>query len=292
MDKRNYNTINLDSLSTFDILKKINNEDKKVAQAVEEELTNISEAVDIIVESMKRGGRMFYIGSGTSGKLGVIDASECPPTFGVDDSMIQGIISGGERAISGWLEHTEDNEKLAVDDINKRGVNKKDVLVGISASGNTPYVKRALEYGRDIGCKTIGVMCDKEGKIKEVCHLAIAVDVGPEVIMGSTRMKAGTAQKMILNMLSTTAMIKLGKTYSNLMVNVKPINKKLENRVKEIVQLAVGKELNNVDEILSKCNYDPKIAIVMIKTGMSLEEAKASLDRNNGVVYDALKNVK
>lgn len=153
MDKRNYNTINLDSLSTFDILKKINNEDKKVAQAVEEELTNISEAVDIIVESMKRGGRMFYIGSGTSGKLGVIDASECPPTFGVDDSMIQGIISGGERAISGWLEHTEDNEKLAVDDINKRGVNKKDVLVGISASGNTPYVKRALEYGRDIGCK-------------------------------------------------------------------------------------------------------------------------------------------
>lgn len=135
-------------------------------------------------------------------------------------------------------------------------------------------------------------MCDKEGKIKEVCHLAIAVDVGPEVIMGSTRMKAGTAQKMILNMLSTTAMIKLGKTYSNLMVNVKPINKKLENRVKEIVQLAVGKELNNVDEILSKCNYDPKIAIVMIKTGMSLEEAKASLDRNNGVVYDALKNVK
>lgn len=292
MSKRNVNTLNLDSLSTFDILKKINAEDKKVAQAVEEELAHISEAVDIIVESMKRGGKLFYIGSGTSGKLGVIDASECPPTFGVDDSMVQGIISGGEKAISGWLEHTEDNEKLAVEDMNERGVTEKDVLVGISASGNTPYVRRALEYGREIGCKTIGVMCDKEGKIKEVSHLTIAVDVGPEVIMGSTRMKAGTAQKMILNMLSTTAMIKLGKTYSNLMVNVKPINKKLKNRVKEIVQLAIGKELHNVDEILSKCDYDPKIAIVMIKTGMSLEESRVCLDRNKGVVYDALKNIK
>ncbi|WP_125153505.1 N-acetylmuramic acid 6-phosphate etherase [Clostridium rectalis] len=291
MSKRNLNTMDLDSISTLQILKKINDEDKKIAYAVEKELENIKDSVEIIVDALKKNGRMFYIGSGTSGKLGVIDASECPPTFGVDDSMIQGIISGGEKAVSGWLEHTEDNEELAVEDIKKRGVKKGDILVGISASGNTPYVKSALEYGNKIGCKTIGIMCSDEGKIKRVSHISICVDVGAEVIMGSTRMKAGTAQKMVLNMLSTTSMIKLGKTYSNLMVSVKPINKKLENRVKEIVQLATGEKLVIVDKILKQCEYNPKIAIIMIKTGMSAEKAKEELSNCNGIVYEVLKSI-
>ncbi|MTK14009.1 MAG: N-acetylmuramic acid 6-phosphate etherase [Clostridiaceae bacterium] len=291
MSGRNPNTRDIDSLSALEILRKINGEDKKVAVAVEEQLDNISGAVDIIVSCFQKGGRLFYIGSGTSGKLGVIDASECPPTFGVDDEMVQGIISGGKDAISGWLEHTEDDEELAVKDIQEKNITDKDVLVGITASGNTPYVKRAMEYGKKLGCKTIGVICRTHGKLSEICDLTIAVDVGPEVIMGSTRMKAGTAQKMILNMLSTTAMIRMGKTYSNLMVSVKPINKKLKERVKEIVNLATGADINTVESVLEKCNFNAKVAIVVIKSGISIEEAIKSLEAANGKVTEALSSI-
>lgn len=291
MNERNLNTMDLDDLSAFEILKKINQEDRKVADAVEEQLGNIEEAVNMIVRSFEKGGRLFYIGSGTSGKLGIIDASECPPTFGVDDEMVQGIISGGKEAISGWLEHTEDDEELAVRDIQQRNISSNDILVGITASGNTPYVKSIMEYGKNFGCKTIGLICRKDGKLTEICDLTIAVDVGSEVIMGSTRMKAGTAQKMVLNMLSTTAMIKMGKTYSNLMVNVKPINKKLKNRVKEIVQLATDADLNIIDSVLESCDYDPKIAIVAIKSGMDAESANKVLNKNKGKVSEALKEL-
>lgn len=279
----------LDDLSTLEIIKKINNEDKKIAYLVEKQLDQISKAVDLIVESFESGGRLIYVGSGTSGKLAVIDASECPPTFGVDDSMVQGIISGGNAALSGWLEHTEDDEELAIKDLKAKNVNKNDILVGITASGNTPYVRRAMEYGKELHCKTVGIMCSNIGRIKDICDLTISVDVGPEIIFGSTRMKAGTAQKMILNMLSTTAMIKLGKTYLNLMVNVKPINKKLQDRVREIVHLATDTNINTIDEILNKCNYDPKISIIVIETGLTVEDAKLTLEKYHGRVAKVLQ---
>lgn len=291
MSGRNPNTKDIDNLSALEILRKINEEDKKVATAVEKQLDNIAGAVDIIVNSFQKGGRLFYIGSGTSGKLGVIDASECPPTFGVDDEMVQGVISGGKEAISGWLEHTEDDEELAIKDLQKKNITNKDVLVGVTASGNTPYVKSAMEYGKRIGCKTIGIICRAHGKLSEICDLTIAVDVGAEVIMGSTRMKAGTAQKMVLNMLSTTAMIRMGKTYSNLMVSVKPINKKLKERVKEIVNLATGADINTVESVLEKCNFDAKVAIVVIKSGISIEEAIKALEIANSKVSEALSNI-
>lgn len=286
------NIANLDNLSTLEIINKINEEDKKIAYFVERELDQISKAVDLIVEGFKGGGRLIYVGSGTSGKLAVIDASECPPTFGVDDSMVQGIISGGKDALSGWLEDTEDDEELALKDLKAIDINKNDVLVGITASGNTPYVISALEYGREIQCKTIGIMCSTSGKIKDICDLTISVDVGPEIIIGSTRMKAGTAQKMILNILSTTSMVKLGKTYLNLMVNVKPINKKLQARVKEIVYLATGANKNKINEILNNCNYDTKVAIVAIKTGLSINEAKSMLEKHHGIIAKVLQNYK
>ncbi|SMC25553.1 N-acetylmuramic acid 6-phosphate etherase [Clostridium acidisoli DSM 12555] len=284
--------VNLDTLSTLEIIRKINHEDKKIAYLVEEQLGQISKAVELIVKSFEIGGRLIYVGSGTSGKLAVIDASECPPTFGVDDSMVQGIISGGEGALSGWLEHTEDDEELAVRDLQSIDVNKNDILVGITASGNTPYVRRAMEYGKEIQCKTIGIMCSSIGKIKDICDLTISVDVGEEILMGSTRMKAGTAQKMILNMLSTTSMIKFGKTYLNLMVNVKPINKKLQDRVREMVCLATNANKNKIDEILEKCDYDPKVAIIVIETGLRVEEAKLMLEEHNGRTADVLDNYK
>lgn len=291
MNQRNLNTKDLDYLSTFEILKKINEEDQKVAEAVNEELGNIEKAVSMIVNSFENGGRLFYIGSGTSGKLGVIDASECPPTFGVDDEMVQGIISGGIGAMSSWLEHTEDDKELAIKDIKEKNVNNNDILVGITASGDTPYVISIIEYGKKLGCKTVGLICSKYGKLKELCDLTIAVDVGAEVIMGSTRLKAGTAQKMVLNMLSTVSMIKIGKTYSNLMVNVKPINKKLKNRVREIVQLATEVDLMKIDLVLENCSYDPKIAIVVIKSGLDIENAKKLLDKNKWKVSEALKEL-
>lgn len=290
MSTENNSKNKLDDLSTLEIIKKINDEDKKIAYSVEKQLDQISKAVDLIVECFEIGGRLIYVGSGTSGKLAVIDASECPPTFGVEDSMVQGIISGGNDALSGWLEHTEDDENLAIKDLKTKNINKNDILVGITASGNTPYVRRAMEYGKELQCKTIGIMCSSTGKIKDICDLTISVDVGPEIIMGSTRMKAGSAQKMILNMLSTTSMIKLGKTYLNLMVNVKPINEKLRDRVRQIVHLATDANTNTIDEILNKCDYDPKTAIIVIETGLNVEEAKLMLEKYHGRVAKVLQN--
>jgi N-acetylmuramic acid 6-phosphate etherase len=288
MSERNTNTLNLDELSIIEVVRKINDEDKKVAFAIEKEIENISTAVGYIVEGIESGGRLFYIGSGTSGKLGVIDASECPPTFGVEDDRVQAILSGGKEAFSGALEHTEDDEGLAVKDLQEKRITSKDVIVGITASGNTPYVRRAMEYAKEVGAKTIGLICRSKGKLKNICDITIAIEVGPEVIMGSTRMKAGTAQKMVLNMLSTASMIKTGKTYSNLMVNVKPINIKLQNRVKEIVCLATGVHENKATEILASCSYDPKIAIVALKKGCSIQEAREALEKSKGNVFKAL----
>ncbi|MBZ9636513.1 N-acetylmuramic acid 6-phosphate etherase [Clostridium sp. FP1] len=288
MEKNKVDESNLDKLSIFEILKKVNDEDKKVAIAIEKELSNIEKSVELILQSFEEEGRLFYIGSGTSGKLGVMDASECPPTFGTPDTMVQGIISGGVEALSGWLEHTEDNPELAIHDLKMVNMNKKDVLVGITASGNTPYVVAAMEYAKAVGSKTIALICNSKGKIKDICEVTINIEVGPEVILGSTRMKAGTAQKMVLNMLSTVAMIKTGKTYSNLMVNVRPINKKLKQRVREIVKLATGVDDSKVNEILEICEYDPKVCIVKIKSDVTVEKAKEALDKTKGNVAKAL----
>lgn len=288
MKESNENKLNLDAMSTFEILKKVNDEDKKVAIAIEKELSNIEKAVELIVKSFEDGGRLFYIGCGTSGKVGVMDASECPPTFGTSDSMVQGIISGGKEAISGWLEHTEDDPELAILDLEKVNINKKDVIVGVTASGNTPYVARAMEYAKEMGCKTIALICNSKGKIKEKCEVTIAIEVGSEVILGSTRMKAGTAQKMVLNMLSTVSMIKLGKTYTNLMVNVRPINKKLKQRVREIVKLATGVDDTIVNKNLEICEYDPKVCIIKIKKDVTLKKAKEALVNSKGNVAKAL----
>lgn len=279
----------LDELNTIEIVKQINDGDKQIAYAVERQSDNISNAVDLIVEAIENEGRLIYIGSGTSGKLGVIDASECPPTFGTDDSLVVGILSGGVDALSGWLEHTEDDTELAIIDLKTINLRKNDILVGITASGNTPYAVSALNYGKSLGCKAIGISCSDRGTIKELCDVSIEVLVGPEIILGSTRMKAGTAQKMVLNMISTTVMIKLGKTYSNLMVNVKPINIKLQNRVKEIVKVATKADVSIVDEVVQKCNYDAKTAIIVIETGSSIIEAVQLLEKSNGNVWKTLK---
>ena len=289
MKVSNGNESSLDALSTFEILKRVNDEDKKVAMAIEKELNNIEKAVELITESFEGGGRLFYIGSGTSGKLGVMDASECPPTFGVDDDMVQGIISGGTEALSGWLEHTEDEPELAILDLKQVSINEKDILVGITASGNTPYVVRAMEYAKEMGCKTIALICNPKGRLKDICEVTIAIEVGPEVILGSTRMKAGTAQKMVLNMLSTVSMVKLGKTYSNLMVNVRPINKKLQQRVRDIVKLATGKNDTAVSEALEICEYDAKVCIIKIKKNVTVEKAKEVLEQSKGNVAKALE---
>lgn len=277
----------MEGLSTIEILKKINEEDKKIAYKVEEELENIKKAVDLIVEVFNRGGRLFYLGSGTSGKLGVIDASECPPTFGVEDGLFIGILSGGKEAFSGWLEVTEDDEELSIEDLKKRNLSGNDVIVGITASGNTPYVLSGIKYGKSIGCKTIGLQCNKAGKLKDICDVAISIEVGEEVLLGSTRMKAGTAQKMVLNMLSTTAMIKTGKTYSNLMVNVKPINKKLQKRVVEIVMLACDVDEEKAKEVLKLCDFDAKLAILIIKSGISVENGRMALKISGDSLYKA-----
>jgi len=279
---RNFNTLNIDSVETREMVRMINNEDKKVAYAVEEVLDEIAEAIKAITESLEIGGRLIYVGSGTSGKLGVIDASECPPTFGVDDSLVQAVLSGGEEAFRGWLEHTEDDQELAVEDMKEKEVTAQDAVVGISASGNTPYVFQAVEHANQLGATTVGVLCNSAGNLIEKVDISICVEVGPEVIMGSTRMKAGTAQKMVLNMLSTGTMIKLGKVYSNLMINVQPINKKLKQRVEKIVRLATEADIDKVKEVVVKTGYDAQLAIVMLKKDLDIAEAKQFLEEEGG----------
>jgi len=283
--------MNLDGLTTIELVNIINAEDKKIASEVEKQAVIISNAVDLVVEALETGGRLVYIGSGTSGKLGVIDASECPPTFGVEDSLVQGIISGGKEALTGWLEHTEDDAELAIRDLLHIKIDNKDILVGISASGNTIYALSALKFAKENGCKTIGICCAKNSEMKKVCDVTIEINVGTEVIQGSTRMKAGTAQKMVLNMLSTISMIKMGKTYKDLMVSVKPINRKLKNRVKDIVKQATSAEELIVDEVVEKCDYNAKLAIIVINTNSTIEAAKINLEKNCGNVWKTLQNI-
>lgn len=283
---RNENTKNIDLLSTIDIIRKINEEDQIVARAVEDESANIARAVDIIAKQFLVGGKLYYFGAGTSGRLGVLDASECPPTFGVTPDLVTGIIAGGDKALRLAVEGAEDNFELGVKDA--QILAKDDVCVAISASGNPKYLLGVLSHAEKLGCKTIAITCNHKAAILDEVGLGICVEVGPEVIAGSSRMKAGTAQKMVLNMLTTGAMIKIGKTYENFMIDLMPTNEKLKDRAMRIVSEIAGVNSSTALKTLLESDWSVKTAILMLQCSLSKEEAIELLRKNCGVLRRAL----
>ncbi|MFR1671515.1 MAG: N-acetylmuramic acid 6-phosphate etherase [Candidatus Gastranaerophilaceae bacterium] len=283
---RNENTKDIDILSTIEMVKKMNEEDKLVALAVEEESENIAAAIDLIAKQFLKGGRLMYFGAGTSGRLGILDASECPPTFSVSQDMVQGFISGGDEAIRHSIEGAEDNFDLGYEDA--KALKEDDIAVVISASGNPKYLLGVLKRAEEMGCKTIGITCNSKGRIAEEAGLVICVEVGPEVIAGSSRLKAGTAQKMILNMLSTGAMIKIGKTYENFMIDLKAVNEKLKDRAIRIVAQIAEVTHSDALQALLKCNWEIKTAIVTIILKLDVEEAREELKKHRGVLRKLL----
>ena len=279
----------LDTLPTEKMLRVINAEDRKVADAVEREIPAIARAVDAIVAAFERGGRLYYIGAGTSGRLGVLDASEIPPTFSAPANMVQGIIAGGEAALSHATETTEDDPAIGVRDLAARGFTANDVLVGIAASGRTPYVLGAVGQARRMGAVTVGISCTPDSELARAAEIAITPLVGPEVVAGSTRMKAGTAQKLVLNMLSTAACVRLGWVYGNLMVNVQPKNRKLADRARRIIAQAAGVSHERAGELLEQSGASVRTAIVMAKAGVGREEAERRLAAAGGRISRALE---
>ena len=278
----------IDELSTQEMLRVINAEDRKVAEAVDLEIPAIARAVDAIAEAIGRGGRLFYIGAGTSGRLGVLDASECPPTFNAPPEMVQGIMAGGEAALSRAAEASEDDPTAGVRDLAERGFTAGDALVGISASGWTPYVLGAIAEARRLGALTIGMSCVPDSELAHAVDIAITPVVGPEAIAGSTRMKAGTAQKMALNMLSTGVFIRMGYVFGNLMVNVQPKNAKLADRARRIVAQAAGVSHEHARELLAAAGGSVPLAIVMSRTGMDREPAERRLAEAGGRISKAI----
>ncbi|AYD15314.1 N-acetylmuramic acid 6-phosphate etherase [Clostridioides difficile] len=288
---RNKNTLQIDKEDTLGIIELINNEDKTVAYAVEEQKESIAKAVNIIVDRMKQGGRLFYIGAGTSGRIGILDATECPPTYGVDFELVQAIIAGGNQAIFKVIEGAEDDKELGKQDIIDRGVTSKDVICGIAASGRTPYVIGAMEYAKELGCAVLSITMNPNSEMSKKADLPINIIVGAEVIMGSTRMKSGTAQKMVCNMLTTASMVKMGKVYSNLMVDVKTSNEKLVERAKRIIMIATNVKYDVAEKFLEEADNRVKLAIFMIKSGLDKDSAKSILDRQEGYISEALKSI-
>lgn len=286
---RNENTKDIDLLSTIDIIRKINEEDKLVALAIEDETPNIAKAVDIIAKQFLKGGRLYYYGAGTSGRLGVLDASECPPTFGVESDMVTGIIAGGEQALWRAVEGAEDNFDLGVEDA--KCLTDLDVCVAISASGNPKYLLGVLSQAEKVGCKTIALTCNHKAQILEEVGLGICVEVGPEVIAGSSRMKAGSVQKMVLNMLSTGAMIKIGKTYENFMIDLMPTNEKLKDRAIRIVAEIAGVKNSVALQTLLESGWNVKTSIIMLVCKLAREQAEEVLRRNCGVLRRALNSL-
>jgi len=291
-EKRNPASINIDIVSTKEIVNIINKEDFKVAAAVEKELEKIAQAVDMISEAFLQGGSLLYFGAGTSGRLGVLDASECPPTFGVSSEMVRGYIAGGDEALRTAVEGAEDSFEGGENDLINSGANSKDIVVGISASGNAPYVMGVLSKARDLNIKTVGIACNQEAKLKELSDIFICPEVGEEVITGSTRMKSGAAQKMVLNMLTTASMIKIGKTYENFMVDVQPTNSKLKDRAVRIVSEIADITYEEARDFLDKSNSQVKPAIVMSVLELSYEEAVAILKKYNGRLREVLLEYK
>lgn len=288
-EQRNPATENIDQLPTLEMVTLINQEDKKVALAVEKILPQIAAAIDLIAEKLQKGGRLFYIGAGTSGRLGILDAVECPPTYGTEPELVQGLIAGGTPAIFRAKEGAEDAPELGRSDLHEAGFTAKDVLVGLAASGRTPYVKGALSYAKEIGASVIALACTEEAEIAELADIALLPVTGPEVVTGSTRLKAGTAQKMVLNMLSTGTMVKLGKVYGNLMVDVKATNAKLSERALRIVMAAAGCKRKEAEAALMRAGGQAKLAILIALTGCTPAEGRLRLGMSQGRLAPALK---
>ncbi len=282
-ERRNQDTKNIDLMSSLEIVKAINNEDMKVAAAVQKVLPEIAKAVDLIAEGFRKNGRLAYFGAGTSGRLGILDASECLPTFGVAQDMVQGFIAGGERAIQFPVENAEDKEELGIEDLQKFNPTENDVVVGISAAGNAPYVVAVLQKAKEKGAKTVAISSNPDGLIGKICDVFINPIVGEEALTGSSRMKSGTAQKMVLNMLSTGAMIRIGKAYENYMVDLKILNKKLVDRACRFVSEIAEVNYETAQELIEKTN-SVKEACVMAKCDCSREKARSLLAENGGIL--------
>ena len=288
-EQRNPNSMHVDSLSALEIVQLMNEEDKQVPLAIEKCLPQIAQAVECIVAAFQQGGRLVYIGAGTSGRLGVLDASECPPTFGVSPEMVKGIIAGGERALRHPIEGAEDSKTHAVVDLQTIQFSSKDVLVGIAASGRTPYVIGALEYAKSLGSVTVSIASNPNLAMANIVDIAIDTVVGPEVLTGSSRLKSGTAQKLVLNMLTTASMILMGKCYQNLMVDVQASNEKLKARAIRIVMQATDCDKTLAEETLKLADQNAKLAIMMILSGLDRAQAEALLEKHHGKLQLALK---
>ncbi len=287
-ESRNENTFNIDSLSSKDIAKLLNDEDKTVPVAIEKIIPEIAKAIDMSYEAIKSGGRIIYIGAGTSGRLGVLDASEMPPTYNVSNNLIIGLIAGGDEALRNPIEGAEDDRELIINDLKEINFNKNDVLIGIAASGRTPYVVSGIEYAKKIGAKTISLSTSKDSQIGQIVDIKLEPVTGPEPITGSTRMKSGTAQKLVLNMISTSVMIKLGKVYQNLMIDVKPSNEKLIERAINIVETITDCSRDEAINALQKCNNLPKIASIMILKNVGASDANILLEKVDGKLQEVL----
>lgn len=287
-EKRNPNSMDLDKLSSIEIIRLMNQENSEILTAIDKVLPQISKAIDLAVNCLNQGGRLIYIGAGTSGRLGVLDAVECWPTFGVGNDIVVGMIAGGEKAFLKAVEGAEDNKKLGGQDLREIELTNKDLVIGIAASGRTPYVIGALEYAKSICAKTVSVSCNANSLISNAANIAIECVVGPEIIAGSTRLKAGTAQKLILNMISTASMVGIGKVYQNLMVDVQLTNEKLHERAKRIVMEAADLDYPTAERLLKEANYKPKVAIVMALTKSDSSKANKLLNDSNGFVGKAI----
>jgi len=287
-EQRNPNSFEIDTKTTSEILRIINREDATVPKAVTPAIPVISELVDEIVKAFKAGGRLFYIGAGTSGRLGVLDASECPPTFGVPPTMVQGIIAGGRKALTTAVEWVEDNKQAGVEALREVEFSNRDVLIGITASGQAPFVRAAMGYAASLGAVVGALACNKDSAIFDHAAYKIFIDVGPEILTGSTRMKAGTAQKLVLNMITTTAMIKLGKVYNNFMVDLTPTNAKLKRRALWLVQEISGCDREEAERSLKAADNHVKTAILMVILGCDAKKAGELLERHDGNLHFAI----
>lgn len=291
-EKRNPNSFRLDQMSIKEIAKLMNKEDATVSKAIKKALPTIEVLVSAVIEQLKKGGRLFYIGAGTSGRLGVLDAAECVPTFNTSPELVQGIIAGGEKALTIAVEGAEDSEELARQDLINKELTDKDVVIGIAASGRTPYVIGGLQYANEIGAVTGTLSNNCSSKISEYATYPIEVVTGPEILTGSTRLKAGTAQKLVLNMISTITMIHLGKVYENLMVDVQATNIKLVDRSKRIIMEATGASYEEAEKAFEESNGSVKVSILKILTEVSTEKAEIALEKNGGRVQEAIKRLK
>ena len=287
-ESRNSKTLNLDMMSTMELLRVMNEEDQKVINTVKDALPEIEKVIQSVINALNNNGRLVYMGAGTSGRLGILDAVECVPTFSTSDEVI-GIIAGGNKAFVKAVEGAEDSEELAGEDLDKISVNDNDVVVAIAASGRTPYAIGALKYARKFGAKCVSITCNKNSKLAEYADIAIEVDAGPEVVTGSTRLKAGTCQKIILNMISTASMVGIGKVFGNLMVDMKATNLKLIERAKRIVVESTKCDIETATKALESTEYSSKLAIVMILTGATKEEAEKKIKENHGFIRKCIK---